>query len=208
MVYQSLLSYRHDDFLSFEAFDLCPLWRIVHAIEDEMATEYVKAFISACEMTGCGRCIKVNPHLFHGCLVEAARRGLQNLTLILLPYASSLSQVLSAAIRSKNEVIIQSVLTRGPDLSCAPHLIELHSEYIIQYEDIEGRSGLTIPLAEAIRAKNPKLINLTENRGALTNLGQDGRFGIVLAAALEVGDAAYTSKLLKMFPTETGAENL
>ncbi|KAI1214756.1 ankyrin [Annulohypoxylon truncatum] len=160
---------------------------IARAFPDDIAQTVMAKIISQCEQVGCKACMSKYSDTMKKALVSGAKRGLTRLVQFLLKYAKcSLALVLSAAIQSGNQELINYLLDQNIDLRRAPA------------EKLDSK--MTTPLAEAIIAGDKILIGILEKRTVLHSLKDEdvssSHFASAMAAAAQVGDIDYMKKLL------------
>ncbi|KAH8888932.1 ankyrin [Thozetella sp. PMI_491] len=132
-------------------------------------------------------------------LIKSAMKGYTEVVRTIMPHYKHPHRILSAAIRNGDPEVIDAVLAVNPEPNPQAHSIDLGAYH--DYGDWEQRKrgGLayTTPLAEALEARNAKLIQKSEDAGALTGLEKDdGRFQAAITAASKIGDLLYVRKLL------------
>ncbi|KAI1081604.1 ankyrin [Whalleya microplaca] len=197
----------HSEALSTVSSNIPNLQYIAEELTDEEATEVITKILSDCEHTGCKQCSSrpfyssaEHTTIVNSTIVVGAKQGYIQLVRSLFQYAKSPTQVLSAAIASRNHGLIEFVLAQKPDIRRAP-CENIATRY--------GESQFTTPLAEAIGAEDALLIRKLESEGALETLGlinrkSESRFASAIAAASRVGDLEYVKKLLSIHPKATG----
>ncbi|KAI1498172.1 hypothetical protein F5X99DRAFT_432219 [Biscogniauxia marginata] len=124
-------------------------------------------------------------------LENSFKKGRYHVVRSLLPHASSSSDLsnraLCAAIQCGNDDLISFIMAKRPNVNPPAYSISAARED-------------TTPLAEAIKAKNQLLINAFEQVGVLRSLHRGRRFQAAVAAAVEVGDLSFATKLLECYP--------
>jgi ankyrin repeat protein len=148
----------------------------------------------ACERTRCQTCRTDHKGKLDWALIQGAKRGHLELVKLLLLHSNTPNRALSAAIRSGRSEVIDAILTLKPDINAPAHNID---------DESWRPKGETTPYAEAIEARNERLVLEMESKGALKILSEGGRFKPAIAAASRIGDIAYVRKLLKCCPSPT-----
>jgi len=164
-------------------------------LDDSQATQATKNIIMACEHSKCQRCKKEYERKLDWALIQAAKYGRLELAKLLLLYSKTPQRVLSAALRSNNPELIELIITLKPDFNAPAHSID--------YEEDESKyeSEDTTSYAEAIEARNEKLILEMEKKGALGLLHEGGRFKPAITAASRIGDIVCVRKFLECCPS-------
>ncbi|KAI5865617.1 ankyrin [Durotheca rogersii] len=158
---------------------------IVKEFGDEEATEITTKILSGCEPSTCERCVGSFMKTIGEAVILAARKGLVRFVQAFFRYATNPTSVLSAAIQSSNDELIEFVLSKKPDLVADP-------------EYVSGMSFGSTPLSSAILAKDPVLIARLEREGALKCITRDDQFKSAICAASEAGNIAYLRKLCSL----------
>ena len=163
-------------------------------LDDSQATQATKNIIMACEHSKCQRCKKEYEGKLDWALIQAAKQGRMELVKLLLLYSKTPHRALSAALRSNNPELIELIITLKPDINAPAHSID--------YERDESKHGSedTTSYAEAIEARNEKLILEMEKKGALRLLHEGRRFKPAITAASRIGDIVCVRKLLECCP--------
>lgn len=164
-----------------------PLSQITEYLDDCHATRLFRSLISLCRQAECSKCLVDFNVVLSKTVVRAALTGKVNLVQLLLhevDFSHELARIFLAAVRSQSRVLVDFILSRGPELD--PPGIE-----------IEVGLGLpTTPIAEAVRQGNEDIIQKLEEAGSLDHLNEGNRFEAVVAAAAEAGNTVYMRKLL------------
>ena len=181
---------RYDHSKVFKSFSV-----MVHAMDllgGEFATTIIMQIVQACSQTGCGSCSTSNPTVLQSSITLAAMRGHLKLVAFLLDHIIDKGPPLAGAVRSGRREIIELLLANGADADAPACSIDGPFKFV------------TTPLAEAIRAKNDELIRDLQNRGAMSQINEEGRFRAAIYAASEVGNLKYVQGLLQMAPNMNG----
>lgn len=166
----------HADFFSNGCLQALP-----KVFQDKRATEIAHSMIAECEKAHCSRCMKKYGDSVDRGILEAAERGYYNLVHLLLPFRSlPLSDISCASIRSRNGILINHLMSTGPDINAV----------------VTTRATRTTPFAEAIRARNSSLVHTFEQAGILDSLHDAIRSDIAIKATLDAKDVDYVRKLL------------
>lgn len=165
-------------------------------LNDEKATQIAEESFQACEQTDGCICLKLYRSKIDWALIQAAGLGKSKLVQFLLQKHTPLfpHHILSAAIRSDRDDIIQMVLLLQPDLNGPGHSIEDDEWDPTSYKSWET---ITTPLSEAIRVGNESIMEMIEKNGGLLDFNRGRRFEAALGAAAEMGDIALVRKLLR-----------
>ena len=166
-------------------------------LDDSQATQATKNIIMACECSKCQRCKKEYEGKLDWALIQAAKHGRLELVKLLLLYSKTPHKALSAALRSHNHEVIETILTLKPDINAPEHSID-DEKWTSQWPKT---SESTTSYAVAIEARNEKLILKMEKKGALRLLHQGGRFEPAITAASRIGDIGCVRKLLECCPS-------
>ncbi|KFA52991.1 hypothetical protein S40293_09908 [Stachybotrys chartarum IBT 40293] len=161
--------------------------------DGEIATELVKAMLEKCEQAGCGQCLGSDAKRLQRAAIAAAQRGYISLVKVLLQHDSlkaSMHILLTAAISSDNQPLIDYILSHDPELNPPAFSLD-HSS--------DGRT--TTPIAEAVKMGNKNLIKIFEEAGALENITEGARFEPLLLAAVRVGNVPYVTELVRRATT-------
>jgi ankyrin repeat protein len=169
-------------------------------LDDWQATQATKNIMMACERTKCQTCRTDYKGKIDWALIQGAKRGHLELVKLLLLHSESPHRALSAAIRSGRSEVIDAILTLNPDINAPAHSID---DETWKSEGLRSFENITTSYAEAIEAKNERLVLEMEGKGALQLLSEGGRSGPAIAAASRIGDVAYVRKLLKCCPSPT-----
>ncbi|KAI1099598.1 ankyrin [Jackrogersella minutella] len=176
-----------------EAISTGILKYIAEEFTDVDAKKAITKILSDCEQTSCQKCLNRFSDKVHWAIMSGAKRGHVQLIRSLFQHAKSGTAVLSAAIRSGSQELVDFVLDQNPDIRGAPA------------EELgEGDASYTTPLADAIEKKDDVLIRILENKGALEFLGNkdDGgvQFSAAISAASRVGDINYLKRVISVYP--------
>jgi ankyrin repeat protein len=167
-------------------------------LDENEAYEATEKIISACGRLHKYHCLEQQESETEWALVQSARRGHTRAVQLLLPYTTSFDRVLSASFHSGKAEIVDLVLAKGPDFNASAHSID-EKEWSLD----NGRDWfwtVTTPLAEALRTRNPKWIQLCEDSDTLQHLHLIGHFAAALAAAATIGDLHYVRTILRHRP--------
>ncbi|KAI0003438.1 ankyrin [Xylariaceae sp. FL0662B] len=174
------------------------LHRIVEEFSDDEATQIIEKLLCDCEQMTCKQCTHCFSEAINRVVVTSAARGYSRLVLSLFQYATSPTQVLSAAIQGGDRDIINFILTKISDFSSPAESI---------YNG--GSAGpKTTPLAEAIATQDEELIRTLESRGALDTIHRLDHLKAAIVAASEVGNLIYVRKLLSTSPYHLARQTL
>lgn len=167
-------------------FENVHLYQVAEKFDDRSATVLVRAVMSLCHEADCNKClVDFGDHL-RSALLLAAKTGKTELLHFLLDKLDlepQLPQIFLASIETQNHTLIDFILSKAPDLD--PPAIQVGHE-----------CRTSTPISEAVRCGNEDLIRRLEAGGSLDQLSEGGRFEALVYAAAEVGDTAYTRKLL------------
>ena len=164
----------------------------VALLDGELATTIITQIVQACSQTGCGSCSKSNPDVLQRSTTVAAMRGHSKLVAFLLDHITDKGPPLAGAVRSGRKKTIELLLENGANADAPACSIDDPFKFV------------TTPLAEAIRAENDELIRELQNRGAMSQINEQGRFSAAIYAASEVGTLKYVQGLLQMAPDMDG----
>jgi ankyrin repeat protein len=117
---------------------------------------------------------------------------------LLLLHSKTPHRALTAAIRSGRSEVIDLILTLKPDINAPAHSIDDENWKLLNLSSFET---ITTSYAEAIEARNERLVLEMEGKGALELLSEGRRFEPVIAVASRIGDIVYVRKLLKCCPS-------
>jgi ankyrin repeat protein len=176
------------------------LSRIAVHLDDWQATQATKNIMMACERTKCQTCRTDYKGELDWALIQGAKRGHLELVKLLLLHSKTPHRALSAAIRSGRSEVIDAIFTLKPDINAPAHSIDDEN-----WTSPRSRSFETITTshAEAIEARNERLVLEMEGKGVLELLSEGRRFEPAIAAASRIGDMAYVRKLLNCCPSPT-----
>ncbi|KAI0166738.1 ankyrin [Hypoxylon sp. FL1284] len=158
---------------------------VLHCAAARLTDEEADRFIT--------KCLSRYSEVVNSAIVIGVKRGHMQLAQTNIRYAKDLSQILSAAIKSGRNDLIQFVLDQNPDM-LAPAATISAPDWSI------NRDYLTTPLAEAISARDEALVKELELRGSLQYLERGDRITAVFPAAASAGDVDYVKKLLLLCP--------
>lgn len=162
---------------------------VAEMFDDRSATILVRTVMRLCHEASCNKCFDDFGHHLRTTVALAAETGKIELVQLLLDKAdldSELPRILLSAIKSQNHTLIDFILSKELDLD--PPATSIGPRY---------QSGTnSTPIAEAVRYGNEDLIRRLEAGGSLDQLSEGGRFECLVEAAAEVGNTAYTRKLL------------
>ena len=124
----------------------------------------------------------------------AAERGNLELVQFLLQSGVSLTEkTLVHAVASKNKELVRFLLGAGADVECVIG---------------ETKYDYNTPLAEAIRVGDIEIMELLEDKGVWSRIGEERQFKAALQAASEVGHLTIVQKLLNLRQPDTMEEEL
>jgi ankyrin repeat protein len=169
-------------------------------LDDWQATQAIKNIMMACERTKCQACRTDYKGKLDWALIQGAKRGHLELVKLLLLHSKTPHRALSAAIRSGRSEVIDAILTLKPDINAPAHSIDDENWTSLNVRSFEA---ITTSHAEAIEARNARLVLEIEGKGALELLSEGRRFEPAIAAASRIGDMMYVRKLLKCCPSPT-----
>jgi ankyrin repeat protein len=169
-------------------------------LDDWQATQATKNIMMACERTKCQTCRTDYKGKLDWALIQGAKRGHLELVKLLLLHSETPHRALSAAIRSGRSEVIDAILTLNPDINAPAHSIDDERH---ESDDTSSFENITTSHAEAIEAKNERLVLEIEGKGGLELLSEGRRFKPAIAAASRIGDVVYVRKLLKCCPSPT-----
>ena len=202
---QTLRSPRYRSYFDARENELLPC--IIENTEDIAAAEIIqRLLILFCAHILYGREVRVGqykpPQSIKKFMVTAAGKGYLNVVKLFLPLTDEAGPVFAAAIRNRSPDLIQSLITSGANVVGQPF-------------GLPGDIRLTTPLAEAIRARDKKLVSDLEYQApwnhpdfeaggpiygtpskVLLSLRQCDGFREALHAASEIGDLEHVQKLL------------
>ncbi|KAI1249294.1 hypothetical protein MGN70_008906 [Eutypa lata] len=162
------------------------LIRMMELLPDVGMTGIMSRCFNACEQNDCRKCLNKYSNKIDWALIKAASHGHLKLFKTLrekhTPFHSY--QLLSAAIRGRNNLIVENVLSMEPDLDGPTHSIDNGDWKLRNGSDYDA----TTSFAEAIKAENRGLMNRIISAGALSSLNKGHRFQPALAAAVEIVD--------------------
>lgn len=191
LVSQNISPDDHREFFVPKRDSTTPLgtfWDVATHFDDHRATKSAEKVISLCHQTNCNSCLTDGIGLLRASIVKVAEAGKVELVRFLLDKADlshELPQILIAAIMSRSHVLIDFILSLGPDID-PPATIDQGS-----------RSSVPkTPIAEAVRYGNDDLIRKFEAEGCLDHLSEGRRYEALLVAAAEAGNTDYVNKLL------------
>ena len=184
----------------------------VEKLDSELATMFVVQIVQACSQTGCYKCLESTPLALTLITMAAARRGYSKLVTFLLFYTTNKEPLLAAAIHSGQKDMVKLLLDKDAPTDAPAYVIEFptylyNTEMFRDYRMVallEWVEVLTTPLAEAVRAENTELRQALENRGALSQINEEGRFSAAILEAAEVGDLKYIQKILSLASNMNG----
>lgn len=182
----------HSDLIRGGLLSLLP----IH-LDDWQAEQATKNIIMACERTKCRKCLDDYKEEIDWALIQGAKRGHLGLVQLLLKYSETPHRALSGAIRSGRSEVIDAILTLKPDLNALPHSIDDQNWKQWNKHSMFEYDPITTSHAEAIEAKNDRLVLMMEDKGALRLLSEGGRFEPAINAASKNGDMEYVRKLLR-----------
>ncbi|MAD87674.1 MAG: hypothetical protein CL912_32340 [Deltaproteobacteria bacterium] len=185
-----------------ELFQGGVLTDIARFLERGSAAEIIQRVVMYCISSGCNRCWDENPKVMQTTLSWAARRGNRELVGTLLPYTAVRKGALAAAIRSRDEDLIERFLEEDPSMGKPPCYLFDNPQRLRSFGP--DYTLPCTPLAEAIRSQNLELIERLESREALSFVKQEGRFEAAIFAAAEVGNCVYMEKLMQLVPDKRG----
>ncbi|KAI0452291.1 ankyrin [Xylaria acuta] len=181
---------RHEEYFEREHWT-----KLLDRGEDVHAANLFDRVVADCTERHSGRCISRHQRDVDRALLTAALNGRTKTFLAISPHSSHASsdlneQLLSAAIKGGQSVIINSAMLRRPNINPPPH----------HYDDPDFGKIYTTPLAQSILTKNAELIDCFSNAGIFESLHMDGRFGVALTAAAKIGDVGLVTRLLTSCP--------
>jgi ankyrin repeat protein len=175
--------------------DILPL--VTLELDENEAYEATEKIISACGRLHKYQCLHEYESKTEWALIQSAKRGHTRVVQLLLPYTTRFHRVLSASFRSGKAEIVDLVLAKRPNFNASAHSID-KEDWSLDVTDWFWT--VTTPLAEALRTRNPKWIQLCEDSGALQHLDLTGHFSAALAAAATIGDLQYVRKIFRHRP--------
>lgn len=177
------------------------LYRIVADMKDIQATVLIRDLIEICKREHDGACLSCTDEPSLGwVLTLAAETGkLEVVRLLLLYTKNNLYRAFTAAIRSRNNEIIDAILDNGPDVDAPADTLTFFG--------IE-RCYYVTSFSEAITTGNDKIIQLIQDRGHLGRLEHGSRFHPAVTAAAKTNDMGLLRGLLERYhhphPAELG----
>lgn len=191
-----------------EPDDCCSIPAVVEAArfdQEEISISLMEIMLTICQSHD-GSCLAEVPGILEEAAVQAAIRGRLRVVERLIDYVKSEDLILSAAIRSGNQDLVNFLFRRNrvhnpparylwqSDLSKTPLFANKYP-----LESIYGQ-GDTTPLAEATRTRNNQMIHLLEMEdcGTFESLKEHGRLKPMLSArALRHGQEEAASLLIE-----------
>ncbi|KAI3325678.1 ankyrin [Xylariaceae sp. AK1471] len=168
--------------------------------EDIQAANLVNRVVADCVEQHNAQCMSDFQQNVDQGLRNAAAKGRAETFLAISPHSSHShdhdEKLLSASIRGKHPVIINSIMLRRPNINPRPH--SLYDVHLLEGPPLDNRP--TSPLAESIRTGNNKLIDIFLSASVFESLHNGGRFEAALEAAAEIGAAELLDRLLESCP--------
>lgn len=177
------------------------LYLITENLTDEEATKSITKILSDCESTGCNQCLSQHSEKMNWAIVIGAKRGHNQFVRTYFQHVKCPTQILAAAIRGGNDELVQFVLAQNPDMHAPASSIDYPpwsrgNRFSLEID--------TVPLAEAIDAKDEALVRELEIKGALVHLAKGHGFSLIVSAAAGVGNVEYVKKLMLLNPQFDG----
>jgi ankyrin repeat protein len=175
-------------------------------LENKVATQVIKRVF---HKRTCAESYCAHEYHMNQTLLNAARRGNYELVKWFLPFNTDKDGVLAAAIRSRNQEMIEHLLLHGISMvEGSMHLDDLEETSERSYQEFPTTIiPKTTALAEAIRSHDKNLVQRIEQLGALSYINDndtDKHFEAALCAAAEIGDTDYIQMLLRRAPKKRG----
>ena len=160
---------------------------------DDQATKVSQMMISDCEVQHELDCLRLFQFETNSSFMMAAERGHHRLVKLLIPHTTARpSDIICYAIRSKNPVLIDFVLSKKPVIN------EIIDQRL--YNTERSLHGLTSPFAEAIMAENWSLMKRFQQPKVSDFLWDDEQFRLAIEAAADVGDYDLMKAILNRYP--------
>lgn len=162
-------------------------------LKNDIGLKIVQQAVRTCRDMHDSICLSSNQQLLVIAMMRAANKKNTELVCLLLPHGgqNGLDAALTAAVRSGSHSLVHLLIKHG---ACADCEIRSLRGYV------PGKSPLTTPLAEAIRADDAELIELLAKEGAWNQIGKYRRLEAALRAVAESGSLVYLDKVLQLVP--------
>lgn len=192
-----LAQHPHSEFLLKGSADCNSLiYLIAQQVQDVNASAIIGEVLRICTEEHDGICLKTYQGRLGWALETAARCGKLQLVKLLLPHVQHFHRAFSAAIRSRNDDVIDAVLAYGPDINAPAHPLE-NAIWTQEWGFVRDRKCLFVTsFSEAILAENDRIIQMIQHSGHLEELEHRMRFPPALTAAAKTNDLGLLRTLL------------
>lgn len=200
LVMQNVDPERHRNFFLVEPGtrpEFHALRHIATHFNDCRATQSIRNVINLCHQNNCNNCLANFGDQIRHAVVDAASNGKVEFVQLLLDKAdlrAELPRIFIAAIQSRSHALIDFILSLGPEL-----------DPLVVFDEGHDPWRPMTPIAEAVKHGNEYLIQKLEAGGCLDHLHEGDRFGAVISAAAEAGNAHYMKTLLARAVTSKSA---